>query len=162
MRSHQKFWNPREVLIKRFFCPAPGLEECGRGPCTQAHRVTEAARGFSGSQSAGGCRSLSAHHVAWNCWALAWQSCGSQSCNSPGGAGLGRDEPRKMWVSGSCRGGSLICLGPGVVLLPGSCRPPVLLSSFGWKLVVLRLSCSQLHPYWPNPEQVLRKCLMNL
>lgn len=29
VRSHQKFWNPREVFIRTFLCPAPRLKGCG-------------------------------------------------------------------------------------------------------------------------------------
>lgn len=88
--------------------------------------------------------------------ALGRQSYGSQSWNSPGGAGLGRDEPRKMWVPGGFRGGSLLCLGPRV-------------SFTFWKLQATHLTVqlwleagnsSACLVHSCTPEQVRRKCLM--
>ena len=114
VRSHQKFWNPLEVFIKTFLCPAPRLKGCGRVPCTQGPQVTEAASGFAWLPVSWRLEIPEPSPCGLELLALGRQSYGSQSCNSPGAASLGRDEPKKMWVPGGFRGGGLLCLGPRV------------------------------------------------
>lgn len=88
--------------------------------------------------------------------------------NCPGGLVWAGTSPRKwcaQWLQRKKPAllGSLGAFLENPCPIQGSRIPPILpSSSLGWKLVLLSLSCSQLHSHCPNPEQVLGKCLMKL